>query len=129
MHQGRKPMLLKDIAARQGVSLPYLARLTAPLVTAGLIRTTRGAHGGVRLAKPPDEITLREVVQLLEGPIAPMGCVSSTHRCPDSNACAAREAWRKLERAILDVLESMTLQELAKSQQEMEEIGEPMYHI
>lgn len=129
-HLGPKPLLLKEIAARQGVSLPYLARLTAPLVAAGLVRTTRGARGGVRLAKPPAEVTLREVVQLLEGPIASTDCASNTNRCADPEAsCAVRDAWDKLERAVFNVLESMTLQDLARKQREMEEIGEPMYHI
>ena len=68
-HQGEGPVLLKDIARRQEVSLAYLEHLIAPLVAGGLVKSTRGARGGVLLLKPPSAIKLSEVVQLLEAPL------------------------------------------------------------
>jgi Rrf2 family cysteine metabolism transcriptional repressor len=66
---GKGPVLLKDIAQRQEIPLQYLEQLIRPLIRAGIIKTTRGARGGISLIKPPGEIILSEVVQLLEGSV------------------------------------------------------------
>jgi Rrf2 family cysteine metabolism transcriptional repressor len=67
LHHGEEPVLLKDIAEREQISVRYLEHLITPLIAGGILRTTRGAKGGVSLAKPPREIKLSEVIQLLEG--------------------------------------------------------------
>ena len=79
-HYGEGPLLLKDIAERQQISLRYLEHLIGPLVGAGLVKTTRGFKGGVWLARPPAEIKLSEAMQLLEGDITPVECIKKSGR-------------------------------------------------
>lgn len=122
------PSLLKDIARKQGISLPYLARLMSPLITSGVVRSTRGARGGVWLARPPREVSLGEVVTLLEGSTAPMECVSS-NSCPHSETCAPRELWAEMDHVITRVLDATTLQDLVERQREKEQSEEAMYYI
>ena len=126
LNQGDELVLLKDIARRQQISLRYLDHLITPLVAAGIIRSTRGARGGVRLAKRPDEIKLSEVIQLLEGSIALVDCVNDPGMCERSSACVTRDLWDELKQAMDGVLESMTLQDLVERQKSKEQ---PMYHI
>ena len=116
LHQGEGPVRLKDIARRQEISLPYLEHLIAPLITAGLVRSTRGARGGVLLVKPPSQIRLSEVIQALEGSIAPVECVSDPGLCQRSALCASRDVWSELMEAMVQVLDSTTLQDLAERQ-------------
>jgi Rrf2 family cysteine metabolism transcriptional repressor len=116
LHGENGPILLRDIAQRQQISLLYLERLISPLVAAGVIRSTRGARGGVWLAKSPQEITLSEVVGLLEGSIAPADCVNDPKACPRSDLCVTRDIWVELKRAMDGVLESKTLQDLVEMQ-------------
>ena len=123
------PTLLKDIARKQSISLPYLARLMSPLITAGLVRSTRGAHGGVWLVKPPSEVNLSEVIRLLEGPVAPMACVTNADDCPHSNACATRDVWSDLEAAVTGALSSITLRNLVDQQNRKGESEKEMYYI
>jgi len=84
-HQGNKPVQLKDIANRQNIPLHYLEHIIAPLVGAGIVRSIRGARGGLQLIRHPRELKLSEVVQLLEGAITPVECVSNPESCPRSD--------------------------------------------
>ncbi len=129
LHQGEGPILLRDIARRQEISLPYLEHLITPLIAAGLVLSTRGPRGGVLLAKPAEEIKLSEVVQLLEGPIAPVECVNNPDTCNRSELCAIRDTWSELKKAMIDVLDSTTLQDLAERQRTKEGLKEVMYYI
>jgi len=129
LHQGEEPVLLKDIAQRQQISLPYLEHLITPLIAGGMVRSTRGARGGVSLAKPPEEIKLSEVIQLLEGSIAPVDCVNDPAVCSRSELCVTRDIWSELKKAMNGVLESTTLQDLVERQKRKERPGEAMYYI
>ena len=129
LHNEEGPVLLRDIAQRQQISPPYLGHLLTPLVAAGIIRSTRGARGGVWLAKSPREIKLSEIVRLLEGPIAPVECVNDPEYCPRSNFCATRDIWGELNEAMNGVLESTTLQDLVERQKIKEPPTEVMYSI
>ena len=124
-----RPVLLRDIGKRQQISHLYLAHLITPLVAAGILRSTRGARGGVSLAKPPREIRLSEVIQLLEGSIAPVECVNNPAVCNRSESCATRDIWGELGEAIIGVLESTTLQDLVERQKRKEQPKEAMYYI
>jgi Rrf2 family protein len=112
LHQEEGLVLLKDVARRQEFSLQYLEHLIAPLIAAGLVKSTRGAGGGVSLVKPPAEITLGEAVQLLEGPIAPVDCVNDPELCHRSSFCVTRDVWIEMKEAMSRVLDSTTLQDL-----------------
>jgi Rrf2 family cysteine metabolism transcriptional repressor len=126
---GEEPVPLKDIARRQQISLLYLEHLIAPLIAAGMIRSTRGPRGGVCLARSPGEIRLSEVIGLLEGSIAPVDCVSDPKACPRSELCVTRDIWTELKKAMDGVLESVTLQDLVERQKGKEQSVEKMYYI
>jgi len=129
LHWGNQPVPLKDIATRQNISLHYLEHLIAPLVGAGIIRSTRGARGGVQLAMHPREIKLNEVVLLLEGAISPVECVSNPETCPRSDSCVTRDIWGKMKKAMDDILESTSLQDLVERQNQKELPQKAMYHV
>jgi Rrf2 family protein len=118
LHWGKGPVLLKDIAQRQEISLQYLEHLIRPLVQAGIIMTTRGARGGISLLKPPREIMLSEVVQLLEGSVAPVDCVDNPELYPRSDRCVTHEIWAEVKKAMDGVLKSTTFEDLVKRQKE-----------
>lgn len=129
LHQDEGLVPLKDIARRQEVSLPYLEHLITPLVAAGLVKSTRGARGGVSLVKPPSEIKLSEAVQLLEGSIAPVDCVNDPKLCHRSANCVTRDIWSEMKNAMSQVLDSTTIQDLVERQKQKGQAEVEMYHI
>lgn len=129
LYQKKEPVLLKDIAQRQQISLRYLEQLITPLITGGIVRSTRGPRGGVSLAKPPREIRLSEVIPLLEGSIAPVECVNNPEMCTRSELCVTRDIWGELKKALNGVLESITLQDLVERQKRKERSDAAMYYI
>jgi Rrf2 family cysteine metabolism transcriptional repressor len=129
MRYGQGPVQLKDIAQSQEVSLQYLEHLIKPLITSGLVRSMRGARGGVWLAKPPEEIRLSEVIDVLVGSIAPVECVDDPKSCGRSESCATRDVWCELKTAMDGVLDSTTLHDLVIRQKAKEETADVMYHI
>ncbi len=129
LHQDEGLVPLKDIARRQEVSLPYLEHLITPLIAAGLVKSTRGARGGVLLFKPPSEIKLSEVIQVLEGSIAPVDCINNPDVCHRSASCATRDVWSEMKEAMSQVLDSTTLQDLAERQRQKGQPENEMYHI
>ncbi len=129
LHQGEGPVLLKDIARRQQISLPYLEHLITPLIAGGMVRSTRGPRGGVSLSRTPEEIRLHEVIQLLEGSMAPAECVNNPEVCSRSELCVTRDIWGELKTAMDGVLESTTLQDLVERQKKKEELQPVMYYI
>ena len=129
LHQEQGPVLLRDIARRQQIHLPYLKHLIAPLVSGGILRSARGAKGGLLLLKSPEEIKLREVIQLLEGTIAPVECVDDPGVCDRSSSCATRDIWVEMQKAMDGVLEATTLRDLMERQREKEQLVATMYNI
>ena len=127
LHQGEGPVLLKDIAQRQQISVQYLEHLITPLIANGIVRSTRGAKGGVSIAKSPEQVKLSEVIQLLEGSTAPVECVSNPEACNRSESCVTRDIWSELKRVMDGVLESVTLQDLVERQNQKEQSEEVMY--
>jgi len=129
LHSNQEPVPLKDIARRQSISLHYLEHLITPLVAAGIMASTRGAKGGVHLARPPQEVKLSEVIQLLEGSITPVECIDNPESCPRYDTCVTRDIWDEMKKAIDRVLESTTLQDLVERQKKKEKSTEVMYYI
>jgi Rrf2 family protein len=117
---GAEPVALAEIAEHEGLPLAYLEHLVARLRRAGLVESRRGAHGGYLLARPPAQITMAEVVEALEGRIAPIECFSSTpdgtiHCVREFDAervCTTKILWTRVRAAILDTLQETTLAEL-----------------
>jgi Rrf2 family cysteine metabolism transcriptional repressor len=112
LNSGQGPVLLKDVARRQGISAQYLEHLISPLIKAGFLRSMRGARGGLTMAKPPGEIRLSRVIEILEGSIAPVECVDNPQICPRSDYCVTRDVWEDMKRAMLEVLDSLTVEDL-----------------
>ena len=129
LRQRESPVLLKNIARSQQISLPYLEHLITPLIAGGIMRSTKGPKGGVSLAKTPEEIKLSEVVQLLEGSVAPVECVNDPGICNRSKFCVTRDVWSELKGVIDEVLESTTLQDLVERHRKKEQPEPVMYHI
>ena len=129
IHGNGSPVLLKDIAQRQQVSLLYLEQLVAPLKAGGLIRSIRGTKGGILLAKSAEEIKLSYVISLLEGPTALVDCVDDANLCSRSGFCVTRDLWGELTMAIDEILESTTLQNLIERQEQKDTPECAMYYI
>ena len=119
-HQGDKPVQLKEIARRQNISLHYLEHIITPLVGAGIIRSTRGARGGVQISRKPEQIKLSEVVSLLEGTIMPVDCITDPECCERADSCVTRDIWSDMKDAIDKTLNSVTLQDLLEREKSKE---------
>jgi len=123
------PVQLKEIASRQQISLSYLEHLMIPLISAGIVKSTRGSKGGIELAKPPELIRLKEILDVLEGPLSPVDCLKDDSSCPRSRVCATRDIWDDMRKAMENVLISNTLQDLVNRQKVKEGNPENMYYI
>ena len=129
LHYGEGPVLVKDVAKREGISQHYLERLFVQLMAAGLVNSTRGAKGGFTLAKPPAQIRVSEVIRVLEGSPALVQCVDDPEACARSRTCVTRDVWADIKIAMTGVLEATTLQDLVERQRKKEQAGALMYHI
>lgn len=89
----RAQVRVRDVAAQRHLPLSFVRRIVARLRAAGLLETTRGMGGGIRLSRPPCEISMLDVVQAMEGPLALNPCVIPTHTCPLRAGCPAQRAW------------------------------------
>jgi Rrf2 family transcriptional regulator, cysteine metabolism repressor len=121
-HDGGEPLALKAIAEAEGLPLSYLEHVVADLKRAELVTSTRGAHGGYRLARSADEIAMDEVVLALEGSVAPMDClvtlptdrVACSHEGDEGRACSTRLLWMRVQGGVLKALHGTTLAELVE---------------
>ena len=117
---GEGPTPLNAIAEREHLPLAYLERIVAQLRAADLVISTRGAHGGYALARAPEEITMDQVVQALEGAIVPMECftddgvrrVLCSHEDDADRACATKLLWTRVQGGMIRALQGTTLAEL-----------------
>lgn len=112
---GQGPLPLTEVSRLQNISLAYLEQIVALLRQAGLVVSTRGAHGGYHLARAPQTITIGDILRALEGPIAPVRCVSEVsqgRRCEREEMCLTRPVWKKVRDSIVNALDSTTLADL-----------------
>jgi Rrf2 family cysteine metabolism transcriptional repressor len=120
--RGQGPVSLAEIADSENLPLGYLEHLVVGLRKAELVRSTRGAHGGYELTRAPDEITMAEVVNALEGTVTPMQCftepvtgrVLCNHELDGYDHCATRLLWTRVQGGVMRALEQTTLEELVK---------------
>ena len=108
------PTLLKDISKRQGISDQYLEQLFTRLNSAGLVRSIRGPKGGFILTKPPSQTRVSDILQTMEGSTAPVECVDNAMLCSRADSCVTRKVWVEVKKAMDEVLESTTLEDLVK---------------
>jgi Rrf2 family transcriptional regulator, cysteine metabolism repressor len=116
-HYGEHPRSLTDISQAEALPLAYLEQLVKLLREANppLVMSTRGAHGGYRLSRSPEDITMGEIVRVLEGPIAPMICATEgemTQICGFLDGCRTKYLWSKLRDVVAQTLDNMTLADL-----------------
>ena len=104
----------RDVAARHEVSEKYVGQLLAQLRTAGLVRSVRGQGGGFRLARPPKEIRLLDVVLAFEGTLAPVPCVDEPDLCTRAPGCVTRDLWCELKESLEAPLRKSTLADLVR---------------
>ena len=117
LYSEQEAVSISSIAFRQNISESYLEQLMAKLKKAGLVRSTRGAQGGYRLARAPQEYTVGEILCLTAGSRAPVACLEQhPNPCPRGGACATLPMWEGLERVIRNYLDGITLQDLLEQQ-------------
>ena len=104
---------LHEIGEAQDIPESFLAKILQSLVRAGLTVSQRGAHGGFALARPAAEITMRDVIEAVDGPVALNQCVLWPEDCRRSGDCETHKAWAKAQAQLMDVLDTVTLSTLA----------------
>lgn len=118
MHNTGEPVSLKDIAKRQEISDKYLEQIISVLNKAGFVQSIRGAQGGYILRRRPEEYTVGMILRLTEGSLAPVACLDSGEgtACDRENDCVTIMIWRKLNNAINEVVDNITLADMVDMQ-------------
>jgi Rrf2 family transcriptional regulator, cysteine metabolism repressor len=126
-----KPMNVETISRRTAVPASVLEQVMPPLRTAGIVRSQRGAAGGYRLNKKPQEITLERIVRLFQGPLAPIGCATrrEPEPCPMSPGCSMQDVWQEVRDATIRILNRTTFADLAARASGPWETGLPLLHV
>lgn len=117
IHDNGEPIRIKDISKRQEVSEKYLEQIIAILNKAGFVRSIRGPKGGYTLTKKPEEYTAGMILRLTEGSLAPVSCLElEENDCPRQEQCATLELYKRLDAAIHQVVDTVTLADLVEWQ-------------
>lgn len=111
-HYDKGPIRIGEIAGRQEISVKYLEQLIIPLKRGNLIKSVRGPKGGHILARPPDQISVGQIVRALEGGIQLVGCIENPGECERSGSCLTRGIWEDASKAMYDKLNSITLSKI-----------------
>jgi Rrf2 family protein len=105
---------LKDISARQNISIKYLEQITSLLSKFGLLQSVRGPQGGYKLSRSPEEYKVSEILRITEGNLSPVACLEQTpNKCPRKDFCPTIQLWTGLEKTVNSYLDSITLDQLA----------------
>lgn len=121
MNIDKGPIRVKDIASRQNISEKYLEQIIALFNKAGYVKSIRGAQGGYLLTKTPKEYTAGMILRLAEGSIAPVSCVDEAAKgCEKKGACVSAMLWEKMNTAVNEVVDNITLQDLVDWQNALE---------
>lgn len=124
LHHGGEPVSIKTIADKQNISDYYLEQLFGNLRKAGLIKSIRGAQGGYVLAKLPSQITVADILNVLEGPIEISECITDDEMgCSRMNYCATRLLWIKISDSVNQVINSITLQDMINDYNEIQKVS------
>jgi Rrf2 family protein len=116
LHYEDKPLHIRDISRAQDIPPRFLEQILLQLKRAGYLRSRKGPEGGYYLSRPPAEINVAEVIRAIEGPLAPIDCVSvSAHEvCIHEAHCGLRSLWKEVRDAIAEIMERTTFEELAE---------------
>lgn len=131
IHYDQGPIPTEAIARRQGLPVRYLEQVLLGLKRAGLLSSRRGVNGGYYLAKPPGEITIGQILRVVDGPVAPIYCVTSGQRevCPREGACALQDLWGEVRDAVSKIVDSTTLEDIGRRVRAKQEAARVHYHI
>jgi Rrf2 family protein len=113
---GADPVTLREIAENTEISKPYLDQVAIGLKTSALIRSMRGRGGGYQLTRPAEEISVRQIIEAAIGPINVVDCVMRPEICDRSDCCACRWVYQRINDAITNLLNGVSLDELAEKQ-------------
>lgn len=118
LHPEESSVSLKSIAQRQGISVKYLEQIVTPLVRGGYLRANRGAQGGYQLNHPTAEYTVGMILRTIEGSLSPVACVGDDGDCvcERQGHCVTVEVYRRIDDAIDNVVDNITLQDLVEMQ-------------
>lgn len=115
-----EPVSVKDIAKRQDISEKYLEQIIAVLNKASLVKSVRGAHGGYILNFPPEKYTIGKILRAVEGDLSPVDCVGENGiLCENKSTCVSFRLWDKLNAAVNEVLDGITLEDMLEWQNEL----------
>lgn len=116
---------IQEISTKQNIPKRFLEQILNDLKSAGIVESKRGVSGGYRLHRPPERITLAEIIRHIEGPLAPVSCVSENFyekcSCPDESRCAIRSVMKETRDAIVSIMERVTLAELCDRARQLEQ--------
>ena len=116
--KSKKICSIKNISQEENISFDYLEKIISKLERAGLVKAKRGAQGGYYLTRPPQKITVGEIIRILEKTIAPVRCIAyekeQRYNCPREKICLTRNVWEKMQDVLNTTLNSMTLKDLIK---------------
>jgi Rrf2 family protein len=134
LREGEEVVRIQTISEQQNIPKRFLEQILNDLKTAGLLESKRGLAGGYRLKMPPEKITLARVIRLIEGPLAPVSCVSENFyercTCPDETRCGIRSIMREVRDAIVQILEAVTLAQLCERVKQLQGIRDnPLDYI
>ncbi|MBI5117634.1 Rrf2 family transcriptional regulator [Candidatus Poribacteria bacterium] len=126
-YDSQTPVHITEIAERQGIPRKYLVQILILLKGAGLVKSKRGVEGGYMLSRPPVEITLGEVVRLVDGPILPLKCTmdDESATCDRKPICGFHPIWESVRDSISDIIDNLTYEDICKRTREKEQ----MYYI
>lgn len=115
-----KISLVNEISEVQDVPKSYLSKIMQHLTKAGLVRSRRGAKGGFTLARPAGQITLRETIEAIEGPIHLNVCLIKKGECPRDEVCPVHPIWKEAQRKLFEILDSKTMADLVRDAEELQ---------
>lgn len=112
-HSDQGLVALKDIASRQEISQKYLEQIVTQMSKAGFLKGVRGPQGGYRLSRDPKDVNVAEILEAIEGSLAPVTCLGNeTNECDRCGCCSTLELWKGLYEAVMNYLTAITLQDL-----------------
>jgi Rrf2 family transcriptional regulator, cysteine metabolism repressor len=131
LHYDKGLVRIQEIARRQDIPLKYLEQILLTLKGAGYVKSQRGAKGGYSLGKEPKDITLGEIIRLMEGPVSPITCVSKScyQKCGEEVKCVFRPVWDKVRIITEEVVDQVSFADMCKKYEEKHKGNSLMYEI
>ena len=134
LNYGESVVTIQSISNAQNIPKRFLEQILNELKSAGILESRRGIAGGYRLRRAPDKVTLAEIIRLIEGPLAPVGCVSERFyercSCPSEEKCGIRSIMKEVRDAIVKVLETVTVAQLCERVKDLQGVHEdPLEYV